>query len=67
VPMVEPLAVIERRHIETTLALCNGNKSVAAKALGMPRRSLQRKLAENPPWRTDSEAVPLPNGQVDNV
>lgn len=35
-------AVIER-HIEFVLYVCEGNKSRAAKVLGINRRSLQRK------------------------
>ena len=33
----------ERRHIERVLKLTNGNKSAAARLLGVDRRTLQRK------------------------
>ena len=37
------LAEVERRHIERVLRLAEGNKSAAAKILGVDRRTLQRK------------------------
>ena len=37
------LATAERRHIERVLRLVSGNKSAAAKILGIDRRTLQRK------------------------
>lgn len=42
---IPTLAEVERRHIETTLACCGGNKSHAATMLGTDRRTLYRKLA----------------------
>jgi hypothetical protein len=39
------LSVIERRHVERTLVLVEGNKSKAARVLGLDRRTLYRKLA----------------------
>ena len=48
---------IERRVIEATLALTNGDKSRAARALGIGRKTLYRKLdtyrAEDPPREDD--------------
>lgn len=40
------LSLIEKTVIEKTLKSCNGNKSVAAKKLGISRRTLYRKLEE---------------------
>jgi DNA-binding NtrC family response regulator len=38
------LAELERAHIEEVLARCDGNVTRAASALGIDRRTLQRKL-----------------------
>jgi two-component system response regulator RegA len=43
------LARVEWEHIQRVLADCDGNISKAAKALGLHRRSLQRKLFKYPP------------------
>ncbi len=43
------LARAEWEHIHRVLADCAGNVSEAARRLGLHRRSLQRKLARNPP------------------
>jgi two-component system, response regulator RegA len=40
---------VEWEHIQRVLADCGGNISQAAKALGLHRRSLQRKLSKHPP------------------
>jgi two-component system response regulator RegA len=45
---VQPLARVEWEHIQRVLADCGGNVSLAARLLGIHRRSLQRKLAKNP-------------------
>lgn len=45
---VPSLARVEREHIERVLRECNGNVSKAARVLGMPRRTLQYKLAKFP-------------------
>ncbi len=42
------LARVEWEHINRVLADCGGNVSQAARALGIHRRSLQRKLAKYP-------------------
>jgi two-component system response regulator RegA len=42
------LARVEWEHIQRVLADCGGNVSQAARALGIHRRSLQRKLAKRP-------------------
>lgn len=53
-PPVEPeyevpsLAKVEREHIERVLRECSGNISMAARVLGMHRRTLQYKLAKFP-------------------
>ena len=38
---------LERRYVRTVLAACSGNKTHAAKILGIDRRSLYRRLEEN--------------------
>lgn len=45
------LGRVEWEHIQRVLADCDGNISRAARALGMHRRTLQRKLSYNPPNR----------------
>jgi DNA-binding NtrC family response regulator len=39
-----PLAEIERRHILTTLRVCDGNRTHAAKVLDISLRCLRNKL-----------------------
>lgn len=41
-----PLAEIEKRHIRRVLAACKGNKTLAAKYLGITRLTLRNKVAE---------------------
>jgi DNA-binding NtrC family response regulator len=41
----ESLATIERRHILGVLETCKGNKSEAARRLGVSRKTLERKCA----------------------
>ena len=48
---VPSLARVEWEHIHRVLADCGGNVSQAARALGLHRRSLQRKLAKAPATR----------------
>jgi two-component system response regulator RegA len=48
---VPTLARVEWEHINRVLADCDGNVSQAARALGIHRRSLQRKLAKFPSSR----------------
>jgi two-component system response regulator RegA len=43
------LARVEWEHIQRILTDCGGNISLAARRLGIHRRSLQRKLAKLPP------------------
>ena len=43
------LARVEWEHIQRVLTDCEGNISLAARKLGLHRRSLQRKLAKFPP------------------
>jgi DNA-binding NtrC family response regulator len=45
-PAALTLAELERRHIETVLEATRGNKSEAARRLGIARKTLERKLAE---------------------
>ena len=51
VPVTPSLARVEWEHISRVLADCGGNVSQAARALGLHRRSLQRKLAKYPASR----------------
>ena len=46
---VPSLARVEWEHIQRVLIDCDGNISLAAKRLGLHRRSLQRKLSKYPP------------------
>jgi two-component system response regulator RegA len=48
---VPSLARVEWEHIQRVLADNGGNISLAAKLLGLHRRSLQRKLSKHPPHR----------------
>ena len=41
---LKPLAAVEREHIEHVLAAHHGNRTNAARALGISVRTLQRKL-----------------------
>ena len=43
-----PLSRLEWEHIQQAMVDSNGNVSLAARLLGMHRRSLQRKLAKKP-------------------
>ncbi len=45
------LGRVEWEHIQRVLSDCDNNISRAARALGMHRRTLQRKLSYNPPGR----------------
>ena len=47
-PEVPTLERVEWEHIQRVLADCGGNITRAARALGLHRRSLQRKLAARP-------------------
>ncbi len=46
---IPSLARVEWEHIQRVLTDCGGNVSLAAKRLGLHRRSLQRKLSKYPP------------------
>jgi len=48
IPPAQSLARVEWEHIQRVLADCDWNVSVAARQLGIHRRSLQRKLSKNP-------------------
>jgi predicted DNA-binding transcriptional regulator AlpA len=43
---IEPLHVIERRHIEKAIEMCNGNVRYAAELLDIGRTTIYRKMAE---------------------
>ena len=47
----DPRINLEWEHIQRVLADCGGNITHAAEALGILRRSLQRKLSRRPPPR----------------
>jgi two-component system, response regulator RegA len=49
--VVPSLARVEWEHIQRVMTDCGGNVSLAARLLGIHRRSLQRKLAKNPVTR----------------
>jgi len=49
--VVPSLHRVEWEHIQRVLADCGGNISEAARQLGMHRRTLQRKLATQPPGK----------------
>lgn len=49
VPPPAPVARVEWEHIQKVLAERQGNITDTARALGMHRRTLQRKLAKRPP------------------
>ncbi|TVT53318.1 MAG: sigma-54-dependent Fis family transcriptional regulator [Azoarcus sp. PHD] len=46
-----PLEVVERRHILRVVEACGGNKSEAARRLGVSRKTLERKFAD---WGEDT-------------
>ncbi len=50
-PKAPSLARAEWEHLQRVLSECGGNVSEAARALGLHRRSLQRKLQKRPPTR----------------
>jgi two-component system response regulator HydG len=50
-PGLMPLAEVERRHILRVLDMVRGNKTLAAQALGLDRKTLRRKLARTRPMR----------------
>ena len=52
-PPLRPMSLdrVQWEHINRVLLECNGNVSEAARALGIHRRSLQRKLAKYPSSR----------------
>lgn len=54
------LAEVERRHIERVTADCAGNKTEAARRLGVSRKTLERKFAE---WATDDPALAALDGR----
>ncbi|MEN9785159.1 MAG: Fis family transcriptional regulator [Pseudomonadota bacterium] len=50
-----PLALVERRMIEATLAQCDGDRTLAANLLGIAARTIYRREAE---WRAHPGDVP---------
>jgi two-component system response regulator HydG len=47
VSSVKPLRVLERQAITDALLLCNGNKSKAARKLGISRKTFYKRLKES--------------------
>ena len=64
---VRTLDQVERRHIEQAVKHAHGNKTRAAKALGIDRRTLYRKLERYAGGRPISSAPPPTNGVSNNV
>jgi two-component system response regulator HydG len=58
---LEPLAVVERRHILSVVAACRGNHAEAARVLGIARNTLWRKL-EAYRHEEENDAAPRPDG-----
>jgi two-component system, NtrC family, response regulator AtoC len=58
---VRTLDQVERRHIEQAVKHAHGNKTRAAKALGIDRRTLYRKLERYAGGRNAPPAPPPPN------
>jgi two-component system response regulator HydG len=58
---LEPLAVVERRHILSVVAACGGNQAEAARVLGIARNTLWRKL-EAYHRGGDNDGAPQPDG-----
>jgi len=56
-PLAEQVADLERRAIARALAHCGGNRSAAAKRLGISRASLYDRLASLEPVSADQTAV----------
>jgi DNA-binding NtrC family response regulator len=46
---IATLAEVELAHIRRVLALCGGNRTVAAQHLGVTRQTLSRRLEESGP------------------
>ena len=44
--VVRPLAEVEKLAIEHALSVCSGNKTLAAKQLGISRQTLRTKLKD---------------------
>ena len=44
--LIRPLKLMERKHIESAMILCQGNLMLAAKRLEVGRATLYRKLAK---------------------
>jgi transcriptional regulator with PAS, ATPase and Fis domain len=54
------LAQLENRYVHRVLAACGGNKTRAAKVLGIDRRSLYRRLEETPAIEGQAAGTPGP-------
>jgi DNA-binding NtrC family response regulator len=57
--ILEPLAVVERRHILAVVDACRGNQAEAARVLGIARNTLWRKLEAY--HRSDDGTAPEPD------
>lgn len=51
----QPPDVVRWHYINAALEACNGDKSAAARRMGMHRRTLQRIMAKNPKVKVQHE------------
>ena len=61
IPTQRTLAQIEREYILATLTNCNGNRTYAAKYLGISIRSLRMKLHD---YKQSGITVPPPSTEI---
>ena len=54
-PSILPLEEVTSRHIQSALKACGGNKSRAARVLGISLSTLKRKLKQLEPSRTGAK------------
>jgi DNA-binding NtrC family response regulator len=59
------LEEMERRYVRRVLSACGGNKTQAAKVLGIDRRSLYRRLDDSPKEGMSSNPTPTPPPPVE--
>lgn len=57
---IEPMSVVERRHIEKALDACEGNVTLAARLLGIGRSTLFRKRQEFDSGLRESHRIRVP-------
>ena len=59
-----PLKVVERTMIEATLGVCDGDKSMAARLLGITARTIYRREAD---WRAEEEQAAQQHPEADDA